>query len=68
LADIDLAIENFTRVLTLDENHVNAAFARAACLNLQGDFTGAIEDYTRVLEKNNAKSLNISYLINKRYT
>ena len=52
--------------MKLDENHVNAAFARASCLNLKGDFTGAIEDYTRALEKDNAKSLNLSNSINKR--
>lgn len=45
---------------------MNAAFARASCLNLKGDFTGAIEDYTRALEKDNAKSLNLSNSINKR--
>jgi tetratricopeptide (TPR) repeat protein len=61
-----LAISDFSRVLDLDENHVNAAFARASCLNLKGEFTAAIEDYTRALEKDNAKSLNISNLINKR--
>lgn len=68
LGNIDLAIDDFTRVLNLDENHVNAAFARASCLNLKGDFNEAIEDYVRALEKDNAKSLNISNLINKRHS
>lgn len=35
LGNIDLAIEDFTRVLNLDDNHVNATFARASCLNLK---------------------------------
>ena len=71
-----MAIKDFSKVLILDENHVNAAFARASCLNLKvkmifnfiikGEFTAAIDDYTRALEKDNAKSLNISNLINKR--
>jgi len=68
LGNIELAIDDFSKVLCLDENHVNAAFARAACLNLKGDFNGAIEDYIRALEKDNAKSLNISNLINKRHS
>lgn len=33
---------------------------------IKGEFTAAIDDYTRALEKDNAKSLNISNLINKR--
>ena len=66
LSKIDSAIRDYSKVLTLDENHVNAAFARASCLNLQGDFTGAIEDYTKALEKDNAKSLNLSNSIQKR--
>ena len=66
MGQIDMAIEDFSKVLSLDESHVNAAFARASCLNLKGDFAGAIEDYTRALEKDNAKSLNLSNSINKR--
>jgi hypothetical protein len=33
LGKIDDAINDFSEVLRLDPNHVNAAFSRAACLN-----------------------------------
>lgn len=33
LGEIDKAIADFTVVLELDPNHVNAAFARGACQN-----------------------------------
>ena len=49
LGQIDRGIENFSIVLQLDPNHVNAIFARAACMNKKGDFTNAIEDYNKAL-------------------
>lgn len=32
------SIRDYTRVLDLDPNHVNAAYARAACHNMNGHF------------------------------
>ena len=42
------SIEDFTRVLELDPNHANAAYARGACYNRKGDFDEAISDYQLV--------------------
>jgi tetratricopeptide (TPR) repeat protein len=42
-----------SRVLSLDPDHVNAAFARAACFNAVGQFQRAIEDYNFALLKDN---------------
>lgn len=39
------SIEDYTRALSLDPKHVNAAYARAACLNKKGEFESAIRDY-----------------------
>lgn len=39
------AINDFSIVLKLDPNHVNAAFARASCYNYIGEFDKAIQDY-----------------------
>jgi len=44
-------------VLGLDAGHVKAAYARAACKNLKGDFAHAIEDYSEALEKDQLQSL-----------
>jgi tetratricopeptide (TPR) repeat protein len=38
-------------VLTIDPNHINAAYARGACENKRGNFAKAIEDYHMALEK-----------------
>lgn len=45
----ELAINDFTSVLLLDSDHINAAFARAACYNTIGQFSKAIEDYNFAL-------------------
>lgn len=55
LGEIDQAIEDFTRVLQYDKNHVNAAFARGACWNKQGNFLKAIEDYNMALDLDQEK-------------
>ena len=51
LGQIDQSIEDFTTVLNIDPNHINAAYARGACENKRGNFAKAIEDYTMALEK-----------------
>jgi len=45
----DEAIEDFTSVLNIDPNHINAAYARGACENKRGNFAKAIEDYNMAL-------------------
>ena len=50
------AIADFTRVLDVDPNHVNAAYARAACYNSKGQFSKAIEDYNIALMKDQEKA------------
>ena len=50
------AIADFTRVLDADPNHVNAAYARAACYNSKGQFSKAIEDYNIALMKDQEKA------------
>ena len=47
----DLAIADFSIVLQLNPDHVNAAFGRAACYNTMGLFSQAIEDYNFALLK-----------------
>ena len=47
----DAAIADFTKVLGLNADHVNAAFSRAACYNTIGQFSRAIEDYNTALLK-----------------
>ena len=51
MGKIDIAIENFTKVIEIDDYHVNAIFSRAACYNLNGDYQKAIEDYHNALDK-----------------
>ena len=51
------AIRDFTSVLELDQDHVQAAYSRAACYNAQGQLVKAIEDYNLALMKDdNGKS------------
>lgn len=38
-------------MLSIDPNHINAAYARGACENKRGNFAKAIEDYNMALEK-----------------
>jgi tetratricopeptide (TPR) repeat protein len=45
------AIRDFTSVLELDQDHVQAAYSRAACYNAQGQLVKAIEDYNLALMK-----------------
>lgn len=47
----ELAIPDLSLVLKLNPDHVNAAFARAACYNSMGLLTQAIEDYNFALFK-----------------
>lgn len=47
----ELAIPDLTMVLKLNPDHVNAAFARAACYNSMGLLNQAIEDYNFALFK-----------------
>ena len=51
LGQIDQSIDDFTTVLSIDPNHINAAYARGACENKRGNFAKAIEDYIMALEK-----------------
>ena len=37
--------------MSIDPNHINAAYARGACENKRGNFAKAIEDYLMALEK-----------------
>lgn len=53
------AIADFSRALTLNPDHANAAFARAACYNTIGQFSKAIEDYNVALLKDQRSSSNI---------
>lgn len=50
------AIEDLTRVLSINPDHVNAAFARAACYNKIGQFVKAIEDYNFALMKDESNT------------
>ena len=56
LDDQEAAIADFTKVLDNDPDHVNAAFARAACFNTIGQFSKAIEDYNVALLKDQVVS------------
>lgn len=46
---IELSIEDFSRVLDLDPYHVNAAYARGAAENKRGNYMQAISDYNMAL-------------------
>ena len=48
---ISEGVDDFTTVLEIDPNHINAAYARGACENKRGNFAKAIEDYHMALEK-----------------
>lgn len=50
MGQIENAISDFSEVLKLDSDHVNAAYAKAACLNKMGEYGKAIEGYRRALE------------------
>ena len=50
MGKIENAIFDFSEVLKLDPDHVNAAYAKAACLNKLGEFGKAIEGYRRALD------------------
>ena len=45
LNELEQSIDDFTTVLEIDPNHINAAYARGACENKRGNFAKAIEDY-----------------------
>ena len=53
---LDSAIDDYSRVLKLDPNHVRAEYQRGACQNMKGDFAGAIQDYVNALEKDQEKT------------
>lgn len=44
------AIENFTRVLKIDSNHINALSKRAFCYSLTGSYQEAIADFDKVIK------------------
>lgn len=46
-------------VLTLDPDHVNAAYARGACENKRGNFDKAIEDYHLALDKDKERDTGL---------
>jgi tetratricopeptide (TPR) repeat protein len=50
MGKIEEAIVNFSEVLKSDPNHVNAAFAKAACLNKIAEYGKAIEAYKKAFE------------------
>jgi tetratricopeptide (TPR) repeat protein len=54
MGDHDHAIADLSMVLRLNPDHVNAAFARAACYNKMGMLSQAIEDYNMALFKDEA--------------
>ena len=58
LGQIDQSIEDFTIVLNIDPNHINAAYARGACENKRGNFAKAIEDYNMALEKDQERPIS----------
>lgn len=58
--EIELAIEDFTKVLDIYPNHVNAAYARGACENKRGNFAKAIEDYNMALSLDQERGLNMT--------
>ena len=45
------AIISLDKALSLDENNVNALFARAACHNKLGNIQQSIDDYNLAIEK-----------------
>jgi len=51
LHKLDFAIRDFSTVLSLNPNHVNAAYSRAACQNMKGNYDEAIVDYELAFEK-----------------
>ena len=53
---LDDAVEDFSAVLEMNPNHVQAAYSRAACYNAQGQLTKAIEDYNLALLKDNKET------------
>ena len=57
-----MSIKDFTTVLEIDPNHINAAYARGACENKRGNFAKAIDDYNMALaidkERTMSPSLN----------
>ena len=50
---LDDAVEDFSAVLELKPDHVQAAYSRAACYNAQGELAKAIEDYNLALLRDN---------------
>lgn len=42
-------------MLSIDPNHINAAYARGACENKRGNYDKAIEDYHLALNKDKEK-------------
>ena len=49
--DLDLAIEDFSKVLALDWNQKSAHYNRGAAKAKKGDVAGAIADFTEEIEK-----------------
>lgn len=63
---LDQSVDDFTKVLEIDPDHVNAAYARGACENKRGNFLKAIEDYNLALEKDTERDRCHSPFSNSR--
>jgi len=61
---INQSIDDFSKVLNIDPNHINAAYARGACENKRGNFAKAIDDYDMALAID--KERTMSPCINRR--
>jgi tetratricopeptide (TPR) repeat protein len=61
---VDQSILDFTRVLEIDPNHINAAYARGACENKRGNYAKAIDDYHMALAIDQERTL--SPILNRR--
>eukprot|EP00466_Bigelowiella_natans_P003563 jgi/Bigna1/38027/e_gw1.23.137.1 len=66
LGQMGKAIADFSRVLDLDSQHAHAAFARAACQNIIGKFSQAIEDYELALKNDGLASSSHSHQYSNR--
>ena len=62
---IPQAIDDFTAVLSIDPQHINAAYARGACENKRGNFAKAIDDYNMALKIDKDRSMS-PYSNNRR--
>jgi tetratricopeptide (TPR) repeat protein len=59
MENFEHAVEMFTTVITLDREHFNALYGRAACLNCLNKMDDAILDYERALELDDGKGTDL---------